>query len=261
MSTENTSPDAANAAVATPAKPVVPAAASHAEDPNKEPSELPAWVVKRLDQAKRSGAKESEANVRKAMLAELGIDDPESAKQLFADAKKRAEERKSLEQKAAERDLENTNLKKERDELRESAKSFATTQMEALTEAQRNAVKDLAGEDPAKQLKTIATLRPTWGTAPAGAASPTTTTQVDTTTAGSSNANQAPPAGKPAAATAPGATAPPANGGAPLIANHLEVYESLSNQGSSTFKPFAAGAYLLAHGKEIEAARKARGAN
>lgn len=257
MPTETTAnADAANAVV-EPIK-TVPAAQT-ADDPNKEPSELPPWVQKRIEQAKRSGAKDAEAAARKAMLAELGIEDPDAVKKLLAEEKKRAEERKSLEQKAAERDVENANLKRERDELRESAKSFATAQMEALTEAQRNAVKELAGEDPAKQLKTIATLRATWGTVPV------VPSQVPNAAApevpAPAQAPAVPPATKPATATAPGATAPPANGGAPVVANHLEIYERMNDPASPDYMPFRAGAYLLTHGRSIEEARKARGSN
>lgn len=55
----------------------------------------PAWLPERL--------KRAEEAARKKMLADLGIEDPDTAKKLLADAKKRADDEKSESQKALEK--------------------------------------------------------------------------------------------------------------------------------------------------------------
>jgi hypothetical protein len=116
-------------------------------------------------------------------------------------------------------------------------------------------------------LKTIATLRPTWAK-PATASQQTAqeqsqaanSTSVTTSVQQQQTTVQAPVA-KPATATAPGPTAPPANGGAPVVQNHLEMYTAMNTPGSPNYAPFHAAAYYARYGSEIEAARKSRSAN
>jgi hypothetical protein len=243
MSTETAAnADAANAAV-DPIKPA-PTNAQANEDPNKEPNELPAWVAKRVEQAKRAGAKDAEAVVRKAMLAELGVDDPAKIKQIVDEQRKREEAQKSQEQKLAELTVREQQREARLKELEETVKLDASEQLAALTEDQRKAVLDLAGEDPAKQRKAIATLRPTW--APAAPATPPIVP--------ATNASQAPVVAptKPAPPTAPGNVAPtPA--GTQVVANHLQVYEQLLAS-----SPFVAADYYQAHYAAINEARGAR---
>lgn len=237
---------AAPAQPATNATPVVPPAAAQTnEDPNN-----PSWLPDRLARERKSAAKEADAAARKALLEELGFGDIEVAKKLAADEKKRAEAQKSLETKVAERDAKLSTTEARLNELNSSVKVFADEQIATLSDPQRKAVLDLAGDDPAKQLKAIATLRPTWG-----ASIPVVPAQVPN---GTTPANGAPPVApivppaKPAAPTAPGATAP-SPAGATVVPNHLETYEWLEKN-----KPFAASTYFQVHYAEINEARSKR---
>lgn len=267
MSTENTNTNAASVAPPAPGSQAATAAPPAAQQSAKPKYEVdydpnnPPWLNDRLERERKTAAKEAEVAARKAQLAELGFDDIEVAKKLAADEKKRQEERKSLETKVAERDA-TLKAKEDRNrELEESVKSYAEGQLAGLTDVQRAAVIAVAGSDPPKQLKAIEALRPTWMTVPpvsppnAQAASPAN---------GSGSLAQVPPspiaAAKPATATAPAPSAPPP-AGAPVVPNHLETYERLNDRSSQDYRPFAAGAYYLAHSKEIEAARQARGSN
>ena len=238
---------AAPAQPATNAAPVVPPATQAADDPNNPP-----WLPERLARERKSAAKEAEANARKAVLEELG-GDPDAIKKLLADEKKRAEAQKSLETKVAERDA-TLKAKEDRNrELEESVKSYAEGQLAGLTEQQKAAVLKVAGDDPAKQLKAIEALRPTWTiVAPAAPAqAPNVAAPV-----------VAPPVvapTKPATATAPPANAPPPAGGV-VVENRLETYTAMNDPSSSNYAPFAAAAFYTRYRGEIEAAKKSRGA-
>lgn len=138
------------------ASPNAPAAAPAAGKQSTPPEGEPAWLAPRLERE------------RAKVLKDLGIDSPEEAKKAIDAARAAAEAQKSDAQKRGE--LEST-LKAERaakQEMAAALDAYAKSQMGALTEAQRNAVAAVAGEDPAKQLKTIEALKPTW----AGAAAP-----------------------------------------------------------------------------------------
>jgi hypothetical protein len=234
---------------------VVPPAAQTADDPNNPP-----WLSERLARERKAVAKEADANARKAVLAELGIEDIDSIKKLSAEEKKRAEAQKSLETKNAEANAAIAAKDARNKELESSVKVFAEGQLATLSEAQKAAVLKVAGEDPAKQLNAIEALRPTWAlVAPTAPAVPAQAPNGAATPAAAPPPAVVPPA-RPATATAPPAAAPPP-AGSTVVPNHLEIYERLSNQSSPDYKPFAASAYLLTYGKEIEAARKARGSN
>lgn len=250
MSTEtNENGTSANAAPPNAQPPANAAPATQLPDPNREPENDPPWLAKRLEQAKRVGAKDADVAARKAILAELGIDDPATIKKLAEDEKKRAEERKSLEQRVAERDAALKAKADRNTELEESVKSYADMQLAGLTEAQKAAVVKVAGNDPPKQLKAIEALRPTWEIV----APPQVAPIVD----GVSPTNQSqagPPATppKPAAPTGPAAIAPPP-AGTPVVANHLETYEQLQK-----LSPFDAATYYQANYAAINAARSQR---
>lgn len=266
MSTEtNTNPNgSANAApaqqpAAAPAAPPIVAKPKYEidYDPNNPP-----WLNERLERERKTAAKEAEASVRKAMLAELGFDDPEVAKKLAADAKKRAEDQKTLEQRVAERDA-TLKAKEDRNrELEESVKSYADMQLASLTEQQKAAVLAVAGTDPPRQLKMIEALRPTWiVAAPAAPAAPAAVSVDATKGSGSTNQTQQPAAAppKPAGATAPGATAPPPSGSV-VVANHLETYNAMNDPKSPNYAPFSAAQYYARYQNEIVAAQKSRSA-
>lgn len=145
------------------ASPAAPAA-----KPTPAAPEEPAWLGPRLERE------------RAKILKDLGVESLDEVKKAVGEAKKAEEAQKSDAQKRGE--LEST-LKKELAEkqaLTEALGSYAKSQMGALTDEQRNAVSALAGEDPARQLKTIEALRPTWASAAAVAAPAATPAPKDT---------------------------------------------------------------------------------
>jgi hypothetical protein len=260
MSTETNAngaaPIAAPNATAQP-----PAAQPPAPQPDvdKEPERDPAWLGKRLERERKKAVSEAEAEARKKALAELGIDDPDRVKKLLAEEKKREEAQKSQEQKLAELQVREKERESRLKELEDTVKLDASEQLAALTEEQRKAVLDLAGEDPAKQRRAIATLRPTW----AKPAEAKPQESVAGSSQGSPSQNQAPTAApavpaKPATPTAPAPNAP-SPAGSTVTENHLETYRALSTPGTPRYAPFVAAAYRVAHWSEINAAQKARG--
>lgn len=169
----------------------------------------PAWLAPRLERE------------RAKVLKDLGIESPEEAKKALEKIKQVEEAQKSDAQKRGE--LEST-LKAERaakQEMAEALGAYAKSQMGALTEAQRNAVAAVAGEDPAKQLKTIEALKPTW----AGAAAPA-----------------APAAPPPVRDTAP-APAAPKDGAPSPPPDAKAIHEELQKS-----NPILAARYALANG-------------
>jgi hypothetical protein len=252
----------ANAAPAASATPVVPQV-----DHTKEPDQDPPWLAKRLEQQKRVLTKELETNARAKALVELGIDDPEKVKKILDDQRKREEAAKSQEQKLAEYQLREQQREARVKELEEAVKLDTAEQLAVLTEEQRKAVVELAGEDPAKQRKAIATLRPTWAKPAPAAQQETQVQQPGSAPQGSTvptqpQTNAAPVASaKPATATAPPNNAPPP-AGTTVTPNHLETYNAMiSDPKSPSYAPFVAAQYYARYQGEIEAARKSRSAN
>lgn len=150
-----------NTANAPPA--AQPPAPSQAPAKSETPAEeKPSWLDARLERERRS------------LLKELGIDSTDEAKKLISEANAKKEAEKSDAQKRGEleKDLESKN--KRLNEMAEALGAHATAQLKGLNDQQREAVLGIAGDDPAKQLKTIEALRPTWAgaAAPAAAASP-----------------------------------------------------------------------------------------
>ena len=139
------------------AQPAAPAA-----KPPTPAGEDPSWIAPRLERE------------RNTLLKQLGAESLDEAKKAIAAAKAAEEAAKSDAQKRGE--LE-TRLKAELEEkqaMAEALSAYAKSQMGALTEEQRNAVAAVAGNDPAKQLKIIDALKPTWASAavPAAPAAP-----------------------------------------------------------------------------------------
>lgn len=181
---------------------------AQAPKPAPDANPDPAWLAPRLERE------------RSKVLKDLGVESPEEAKKAIDAARAAAEAQKSDAQKRGE--LESL-LKAERAANQEKAAAldaYAKSQMGALTETQRNAVAAVAGEDPAKQLKTIEALKPTW----AGAAVP------------------AAPAAPPVRDTAPAPAAP--KDGAPLPPPDAKaIHEELQKS-----NPVLAARYALANG-------------
>jgi hypothetical protein len=134
----------------------VPAPASV---PAQVPEEKPSWLDARLERE------------RKSVLKELGLESLDDGKKAIAALKAEEEAKKSAAQRAAELEASLKTTKAEKDAMAEALGAHAKSQMSALTEAQRNAVAVVAGDDPAKQLKTIEALKSTWTSAAAPAAS------------------------------------------------------------------------------------------
>lgn len=132
----------------------------------------PSWLDARLERE------------RKSVLKDLGVDSVDDAKKALAELNAKRESEKSSAQKAAELEATLKSEKASKAEMVEALSAFAKNQLASLTEAQRNAVAAVAGDDPAKQLKTIAALAPTWAqqAAPA-AATATPVVPKDTATA------------------------------------------------------------------------------
>jgi colicin import membrane protein len=181
----------------------------------KSPAAEPSWLNPRLEQAERSGE-------RKA-LERLGLSegDIEKAKAALAAARKAEEDAKTADQRAAEAAVREKTALTRLEQAEATNKEHAARMMAVLSEDKQAAVKQIAGEDPALQLRAIHALGPTW-------------------------AAQAEATKKLAAAEKePATTAPPPNapGGTDPKSppDHRAIYESLKDN------PFARAAYGVAH--------------
>lgn len=215
-------------AAAPAAVPAVPALASSdaAVDPN--------WFKPRLERE------------RKATLKAAGFDSEEDAKAAAKALKDQREAEKALATKLAERDAELTQTKTRAQQLEASTKEYAGRMMIGLTEAQKNAVAAIAGDDAAAQIKAIMALTPTWAKEEAAAAAVVAAT---TPAVGTPAPAVAQPAAAPPANTAPGRTAPV--GGDTSAPNHRAVYDELKKT-----NPFAAADYALQHAAEVYSAKQ-----
>lgn len=190
-----------------------PAAAPSQSAKTSSDSEKPHWLDARLERE------------RKAVLRDLGVEDVEAAKAALAELAAKREGEKSAAQRAAELDAA---LKAERETvgaMRDALNAFASGAMAALSEAQRAAVTAVAGDDPAKQVRTIEAMRPTWA---ASAAAP-----------------EAPAPPSPPADTAP-ARGAPSDGGGVSPPDTRAVYDELRKT-----NPIIAARYAQANGLHI----------
>lgn len=117
----------------------------------------PAWLKPRLEQAERSAERK--------VLESLGVNDLASASKAIAAAKAAEEANKTAEQKAAELATSLKASQSEAERLAAVTREHAARMLGVLTPEQQKAVKDVAGEDPAKQLQAITALGPTWAAA------------------------------------------------------------------------------------------------
>lgn len=207
-------PQTAATATETPA--TTPAnAAAPVQQPEVDEEQRYPWLASRLGRE------------RNKLVKQLGLESLDEAKALLDEAKRLKAERLSETERMQARIKELESLAKDAEELRGSVAVQAKEAMSALTQAQREAVEDLAGESPSKQLKAIAKLRPTWAaSAPAPLPPPASTA--------------------PATSSAPAPTASHSE-------NHLATWERLKS-----IHPIAAAYYLDQHQIEISEARKAR---
>lgn len=153
------------AATTTSAAPVAPAPASPVAapaaggdvviQPVAQPAADPEWLGKRIEQAKRNAEKEASAK----LLKDLGVDSVDAAKARIAAAKAAEDASKTELQKATERVTALTPLAQRAEALAKVVGDRAALEMSSLTEAQRETVVGLAGDDPAAQLQTIDRLK------------------------------------------------------------------------------------------------------
>jgi hypothetical protein len=198
-------------AVVTP-----PASTTQVATPQPADENQP-WFKERLSRA--------EKQARDGLLAELGVSDPAKAKAAIEAAAKAEEANKTAEQKRVEAEQKATALEQENTELRGAVQTVAASKMAALTEAQREAVIVLAGDDPHAQVIAIDAMTPTWSAKPAEKAAATTE--------------------KPkAASTAPAQTAPTATTTSPPDRKAEYTRLKASN-------PHAAAVYLNHYSSEI----------
>jgi hypothetical protein len=191
---------------ATPAAPVAPA------PPAVQPEGEPKWLPERLDRERR------------AALKAAGFENVDEAKAAKAELDAKRNAQKTAEQKAAETQAKLDAEAQRAASLLGVVGEWAGRQMLGLTAEQQTAVKAIAGDDPAAQLKAITALQPTWNRAdptPPVAAPPATL------------ATTVPTVGAPTPATV-------------SEPNHKAQYEALK-----AVNPFAAAQYMTAHMNEI----------
>ena len=171
---------------------------------------------------------------RVATLKKLGVKAPKgvSAEQAIADEKNKREKRKER-TRVAESERDTYKAKAEAaDSQLAVLKTYADIELGALDDAQRNLVKQIAGEDPAEQLRQIATMRSMRASmAPAPAAK--------------AEEAAAPPI-QPAASTAPGGRAPPPPADASSSTPIAQQYKDIRAMSTSTPKDAARRAVAIA---------------
>jgi hypothetical protein len=215
-------PAPAPAPAAQPAAPaagetVVPTIASQPQgDPN--------WLKDRIAQAKRSAESEAQAK----LLKDLGVDNVEAAKARIAAAKAAEDASKTELQKVTERANALAAEAARATKLAEVVSARAGYELASLTEAQQQAVKDLAGDDPAMQLQTIDRLKKgglLTAAAPSAPAAPAAPA------AAAPAAPAAPPPIAAPASTAPVTQGPPPGSAAPQTDDDLrKAYQRVQTE-------------------------------
>lgn len=196
-----------------PPAPIAPAATDSTTGENANPP----WLKARLDREREAA--------QKALLRDLGVDDPKAARDALAAYKAAQDAAKTEAQRLAD-EVNALRPKAERLSTLESViNARAESELASLSETQRAAVVALAGDDSAARLRAIDALRPTW------AAQPATTAVAPK------------PLAAPASTTASAAAPRP---GEPTQTDHKAVYAELRKS-----NPMAAASYALAHQRDI----------
>ena len=228
-----------------------PATPAAVPEPSDDADNRFPWLRGKLDKVREQTAQRT--------LKELGISDPEEAKRIFAEHAKEQEKQKSLAQKHAEAEAERKRLAEENAQYAVAMKAMAEREMGTLTPEQQKAVRDVAGDNHAAQVRTIAALTPTWKTAPPQVVVTAAPNGAPATAATITPAAPAVPApATPAPVAAPLNTAPPAIGTPPPATqqeqtNYLAIYEGLLKT-----NPIRAANYKDMNWAAIDAAQKAR---
>lgn len=207
-------------AVVPPAAPAAAPAAPPAADPNAEP----AWLKPRLERERESAQRQ--------ILAELGVTDAKDAKASIESLKKLQDAQKTEEQRLRDANARIPTLESENAALKAAVSATAAETMGALTDIQKSAVLAIAGEDPAKQIATVASMR-----------------KAGMLTAPAVSVPAAPAAVPPPASTSAAPAPPPSGGISPP--NHLLTWQEMRKT-----NPFLAAQYRIRHSAEIEKAQK-----
>lgn len=211
---------------AVPATPPAPTAAPAAPQPAAPHAPPPEPVVTMTPATLKARLEEESA----AALRRLGFKDEADAKAAIAARAAEAEAKKGAEQRAVEARAAAEAATAETRSHLEVIREHAGRQMMALTDEQQKAVKDIAGDNPALQLKSITALMPTWAKKEAA----------------DDAARAAAKAAAAANAAPQGGTAPPPNApsGAPATGpvDHKARHAQLKKT-----NPVAAAAYLRAN--------------
>lgn len=182
----------------------------HKPEPKAKPDNDPEWLSPRLERE------------RKQLLKELGIDNPEDAKAALRAYREEQDRQKSEVQKLTEKNAALEAKARRAEELEDAIKASASAELSSLTSEQREAVNDIAGDDPAKVLRAIKRLAPTWARDPAP---------------------KSPPA---PADTAPPRDAPNGDKGTESPPDHKARYQQLKTE-----NPVLAAYYLQQHSQHI----------
>lgn len=214
------------APVVAPPAAVTPSPATTQDPPQEEPP----WFKPRIEQATRSGAN--------SVLKKLGVKDEAEAEALIKKAKADEEAAKTELQKAKERGDSLAAQAARAGDLEKVVTARADVEMATLTETQKTAVIAIAGDDPAKRLSTIDTLKATWASnVPAPTASPPAAAVATTP------APVTPPVAPPAT-TSPPPNAPAGTTVSPV--DHAAEYKALKAK-----NPHQAALYLNAYADKI----------
>lgn len=207
-----------------------------------EPTDDPHWLASRLKRAEN------------AWLKDLGVGDLAAVKKIVADANAKADAEKSEIARLSERAARVPTIEGELTKANEALTAYAKEEMRALTPDQRTAVKALAEDDPAAQLKTIRALRPTWAAAVLTVEAPAAP-KVELPAVPAPQGKQEPAKRTvvpPAATTGAGSGAAPTGAPAPGQPDHLRNLQQLD-----ATNPVRAAMYYEKHKNEIDAARAA----
>lgn len=119
----------------------------------------PKWLPDRLEKAETRG--------QAKLLEQLGISSAEELKAALEERKQLQDEKLSEAERQANKLAELEPKAARAAELEDSLKTYAVQELAKLDDAKLNAIKSIAGDDPARILKTIEQLSPTWATAAA----------------------------------------------------------------------------------------------
>jgi len=134
-----------------------PPEASSADQGDGEIKLTSEQLKSRIDRAAKSAQSD--------MLKSLGVENVDDIKAAIAAKREQEEAQKTLEERLASERQQREAREAELAIYRETVSQQAQQALDGLSDEQRAAVTAIAGDDSAKQLSTLAALRPTWATA------------------------------------------------------------------------------------------------